>query len=187
MADEKLTAATRLEKILDNIAGGENEITPATRLEKFLSYIADSMEGGGGSGGGAVPVPGISDAGKTLRVNSAGSLEYVDDPIIVEILPIPENDYQYFPGTPPIDFAAYINEDPESFYGKNFLLCVNRVDEGVENKVLFHYDLFTRYVNGNDITYSLTERYSQTDRPFNVAQNAGPYTGKLVLIRRGLV
>lgn len=52
MAEEKLTAATRLEKILDNIAGGSNEITPATRLEKFLSYIADAMEGGGGSGGG---------------------------------------------------------------------------------------------------------------------------------------
>lgn len=53
MADEtKLTAATRLEKLLDNIAGGENEVTPATRLEKFLSYIADAMEGGGGSGGG---------------------------------------------------------------------------------------------------------------------------------------
>lgn len=48
MAEEKLTAATRLEKILDNIAGGDNEITPATRLEKFLSYIADAMEGGGG-------------------------------------------------------------------------------------------------------------------------------------------
>ena len=48
MADEtKLTAATRLEKLLDNIAGGENEVTPATRLEKFLSYIADAMEGGG--------------------------------------------------------------------------------------------------------------------------------------------
>ncbi len=53
MADEKLTAATRLEKILDNIAGGDNAITPATRLEKFLSYIAEAMEGGGGSGGGA--------------------------------------------------------------------------------------------------------------------------------------
>lgn len=53
MADEtKLTAATRLEKLLDNIAGGENDVTPATRLEKFLSYIADAMEGGGGSGGG---------------------------------------------------------------------------------------------------------------------------------------
>lgn len=53
MADEtKLTAATRLEKLLDNIAGGDNEVTPATRLEKFLSYIADAMEGGGGSGGG---------------------------------------------------------------------------------------------------------------------------------------
>lgn len=52
MAEEKLTAATRLEKILDNIAGGDNDITPATRLEKFLSYIADAMEGGGGSGGG---------------------------------------------------------------------------------------------------------------------------------------
>ena len=53
MADEtKLTAATRLEKLLDNIAGGENEVTPATRLEKFLSYIADAMEGGGGSGSG---------------------------------------------------------------------------------------------------------------------------------------
>lgn len=52
MADEtKLTAATRLEKLLDNIAGGDNEVTPATRLEKFLSYIADAMEGGGGSGG----------------------------------------------------------------------------------------------------------------------------------------
>ena len=51
MADEtKLTAATRLEKLLDNIAGGENEVTPATRLEKFLSYIADAVEGGGGSG-----------------------------------------------------------------------------------------------------------------------------------------
>lgn len=53
MADEtKLTAATRIEKLLDNIAGGDNEVTPATRLEKFLSYIADAMEGGGGSGGG---------------------------------------------------------------------------------------------------------------------------------------
>ena len=52
MADEtKLTAATRLEKLLDNIAGGENEVTPATRLEKFLSYIADAMEGGGGGSG----------------------------------------------------------------------------------------------------------------------------------------
>lgn len=53
MADEKLTAATRIEKLLDNIAGGDNEVTPASRLEKFLSYIADAMEGGGGSGGGA--------------------------------------------------------------------------------------------------------------------------------------
>lgn len=52
MADEKLTAATRIEKLLDNIAGGDNDVTPATRLEKFLSYIADAMEGGGGSGGG---------------------------------------------------------------------------------------------------------------------------------------
>ena len=51
MADEKLTAATRIEKLLDNIAGGENEVTPATRLEKFLSYIADAMEGGGGGSG----------------------------------------------------------------------------------------------------------------------------------------
>lgn len=51
MADEKLTAATRIEKLLDNIAGGENEVTPATRLEKFLSYIADAMEGGGSGGG----------------------------------------------------------------------------------------------------------------------------------------
>ena len=51
MADEtKLTAATRLEKLLDNIAGGENEVTPATRLEKFLSYIADAMEGGESGG-----------------------------------------------------------------------------------------------------------------------------------------
>ena len=50
MADEKLTAATRIEKLLDNIAGGENDVTPATRLEKFLSYIADAMEGGGSGG-----------------------------------------------------------------------------------------------------------------------------------------
>lgn len=50
--ETKLTAATRLEKLLDNIAGGDNDVTPATRLEKFLSYIADAMEGGGGSGGG---------------------------------------------------------------------------------------------------------------------------------------
>lgn len=53
----KLTAATRIEKLLDNIAGGDNDVTPATRLEKFLSYIADAMEGGGGSGGGGdIPV-----------------------------------------------------------------------------------------------------------------------------------
>ena len=57
MADEtKLTAATRLEKLLDNIAGGENEVTPATRLEKFLSYIADAMEGGGGESEGFLTV-----------------------------------------------------------------------------------------------------------------------------------
>ena len=49
MADEtRLTAASRIEKLLDNIAGGDNEVTPATRLEKFLSYIADAMEGTGG-------------------------------------------------------------------------------------------------------------------------------------------
>lgn len=52
MADEtRLTAASRIEKLLDNIAGGDNEVTPATRLEKFLSYIADAMEGGGGCDG----------------------------------------------------------------------------------------------------------------------------------------
>lgn len=51
MPDEtRLTAASRLEKLLDNIAGGDNEVTPATRLEKFLSYIADAMEGGGSGG-----------------------------------------------------------------------------------------------------------------------------------------
>lgn len=57
--NEKLEAATRLEKLLDNIAGGDNEITPATRLEKFLGYIADYVEdisGGSGGGGGSVPI-----------------------------------------------------------------------------------------------------------------------------------
>lgn len=82
MADEtKLTAATRLEKLLDNIAGGENEVTPATRLEKFLSYIADAMEGGGGSGGGGCKCVNIdistveSHSGK-IYVYSGG--EWVD-------------------------------------------------------------------------------------------------------------
>lgn len=77
MADEtKLTAATRLEKLLDNIAGGDNEVTPATRLEKFLSYIADAMEGGGGSGGG--------DSVLKVKVTKSGS-NYVMDKTGTEV------------------------------------------------------------------------------------------------------
>lgn len=75
MADEtKLTAATRLEKLLDNIAGGENEVTPATRLEKFLSYIADAMEGGGGSGGGdSVLKVKVTKSGATYVLDKTGT------------------------------------------------------------------------------------------------------------------
>ena len=76
MADEtKLTAATRLEKLLDNIAGGENEVTPATRLEKFLSYIADAMEGGG-SGGVQLYGPYTAKNRNMVSVNAGQLLEY---------------------------------------------------------------------------------------------------------------
>ena len=75
MADEtKLTAATRLEKLLDNIAGGENEVTPATRLEKFLSYIADAMEGGGGED---------ADYVKVLNATDVDMSDHTDAPIYV--------------------------------------------------------------------------------------------------------
>ena len=100
MADEtKLTAATRLEKLLDNIAGGENEVTPATRLEKFLSYIADAMEGGGGSGGG--------DSGGDLHV--------------YEVKPIPAEDLQ------PGDAGFYIDgEISEILSGPCMLIADNK-------------------------------------------------------------
>lgn len=117
MVDEtKLTAATRLEKLLDNIAGGENEVTPATRLEKFLSYIADAMEGGGS--GGTVPVPSVSEAGMTLRVNNSGQLVYVEDPIIVNMLPLP-NDYEFPTGA---TGGFYLDVLPEDLVNKNFIL-----------------------------------------------------------------
>lgn len=56
-----LTAATRLEKLLANIAGGDNDVTPATRIEKLLADIAEAVGSGGGSGGGFV-FPLITDA-----------------------------------------------------------------------------------------------------------------------------
>ena len=75
MADEtKLTAATRLEKLLDNIAGGGNEVTPATRLEKFLSYIADAMEGGGSED---------ADYVKVLNATDVDMSDHTDAPIYV--------------------------------------------------------------------------------------------------------
>lgn len=92
MADEtKLTAATRLEKLLDNIAGGDNEVTPATRLEKFLSYIADAMEGGGGSGGG-LPAIVEGDEGKVLMINNQGQAQWAYP--MYEIKDIPESEFQ---------------------------------------------------------------------------------------------
>ena len=133
MADEtKLTAATRLEKLLDNIAGGDNEVTPATRLEKFLSYIADAMEGGGGSGGGGggeLPVYEI----KGLPV-SVGYGYYIDgDPAEITSGPciILSNDglTKYFP--------VYMYTD-EGYYslaiitdtGENLEAIINIYDTG---------------------------------------------------------
>lgn len=109
MADEtKLTAATRIEKLLDNIAGGDNDVTPATRLEKFLSYIADAMEGGGGSGGGGtggnvyniVPIPEaeFAEGGAFYNVTISGapvvSGEYIDTDSDVNVGDILEFQYE---------------------------------------------------------------------------------------------
>lgn len=77
--NEKLEAATRLEKLLDNIAGGDNEITPATRLEKFLGYIADYVEDiseGSGGGGSIRDIHGpYGTRGKAMRYNGSSSME----------------------------------------------------------------------------------------------------------------
>lgn len=126
MADEtKLTAATRIEKLLDNIAGGENEVTPATRLEKFLSYIADAMEGGGGSGGG-----GHEDCVKILNVEQIDRSDHSDAPVYVYT----ENDgwtniatdYAVIANTESDIPVAYVTNDPVS--GVSFPLFIATPD-----------------------------------------------------------
>lgn len=85
--NEKLEAATRLEKLLDNIAGGDNEITPATRLEKFLGYIADYVEDiSGGSGGGGIATPIYFTGDYNDFSNEEGRYSYSGDNISIKYL-----------------------------------------------------------------------------------------------------
>ena len=107
MADEtKLTAATRLEKLLDNIAGGDNEVTPATRLEKFLSYIADAMEGGGGSGGVQLYGPYVAHLYSTSNIAPG-----TDGPLLIETITDPQKVYYYDKESlqTPVIFSGLLN------------------------------------------------------------------------------
>lgn len=92
MADEKLTAATRLEKLLDNIAGGENEVTPATRLEKFLSYIADAIEGESGGSGGTLYGPYLATNVSTVEFGTNATIIFGVASIFQNRLRITDND-----------------------------------------------------------------------------------------------
>lgn len=142
MADEKLTAATRIEKLLDNIAGGENEVTPATRLEKFLSYIADAMEGGGGSGGGSgdggsdfishYQYSVYNDQSVTINPNSTGLIAFSFLDSVVKDLYTGE---EVFTG----DLSSFKNDIKNhgfalnGFSPFNAIICVSSVDNYYEN------------------------------------------------------
>lgn len=128
MADEKLTAATRLEKLLDNIAGGENEVTPATRLEKFLSYIADAIEGESGGSGVTLYGPYIAthSASRMVDAGTAGAVNI--NKIYDPANPSTELEFDYnskqmivqvkgYPGFTLAEFSAY--------YGFNITLYNN--------------------------------------------------------------
>lgn len=101
MADEKLTAATRVEKLLAEVLGEEYAVVPVTRIEKFISNIlgaeydlvpttriekllAKVAEEGGGSGGG--------DPKQYLREAFNGTLTtYEDDEVTALRIGIPSS------------------------------------------------------------------------------------------------
>lgn len=135
MADEtKLTAATRLEKLLDNIAGGENEVTPATRLEKFLSYIADAMEGGGGSGGGGCECGLFS---VTITTEIVG---YSSDKTYAEIAQLLSE------GKKPVAFVTGL-EGPQGTVSSNQYLYIENL------VVVFIFEYSYQASQGSPITY----------------------------------
>lgn len=136
MADEtKLTAATRIEKLLDNIAGGENEVTPATRLEKFLSYIADAMEGGGGSGGGGCEC-GLFTV--TITINDLG---YSADKTYAEIAQLLSE------GKKPVAFVEKL-DGPQGIVSSNQYLYIENL------VVVFVFEYSYQASQGAPLTYT---------------------------------
>lgn len=87
---EERKPRTRLTKWLAKIAGKyDGELEPKTEAEFYLNEIAEN------SGGGSVPEPTISDAGKAIVVNNSGeyALGDVEGSFVVNITQnLDEND-----------------------------------------------------------------------------------------------
>lgn len=98
----------------------------------YTSEGATYTEGGSGGEGGEVPVPTVSEAGKTLKVNNSGVLVYEDDPFIVDIVDITET------VTPPVGVERVLLFDiaPADIPKKNVLF---RYFDELERECYFNF------------------------------------------------